>query len=381
MTDGQDSDGWAYSEAQDWKAGRHRRDSYMPEHAGEIADREAERTLTAMGAAFERAHRQGRLPTTPPEVSSFEDTDTYHELRRALGADTFGQAVEEGESHRLRHFIGSSDDQPDVSGFKLFQTLEQIITDEPLLLYLYGGQGTGKTMFGSLAVQLWKHWVGGEVASNLRTIENAKWINDWNGFEEWMYVSEADRLAGNYEPKLYFMDEANAVLGGQGSDGWNAKTKLAHLGYKIRHYGGSLIVVGHDGKDIAPSIRELCTIAEKVDKKHVRFYESIKERTPRNPLTPEMKGVPLPDNEWRPHTRDDADFYWTDEAGDEPSPKRVARESAIYNVIKGKEAGMSNREIAKFVPYSYKWVGNRWNEYTYEGEHDEIVSQVEEITA
>ena len=55
--------------------------------------------------------------------------------------------------------------------------------------------------------------------------------------------------------------------------------------------------------------------------------------------------------------------------------------TAIWTVIQCKQEGMSDRETAKFVPYSYVWVNYRWKEYQKEGKHTEALSKVEERIA
>jgi hypothetical protein len=377
--DGQSGDSWAFSESRDWLEGRHSNESDLPPHPGEISDRKARRTLTSMYQAYERAARDGRVRSGPSDLTESSD---WSELREFFGAEALADAVAHGEPARIRHMVGSREDEPDLSGIRTLETVISQLTRAAAMFYLFGRPGSGKTMFACLMAELWKReHPNGLVASNIRTLDRADWINAWPDLDEWMKEDEETVLAGDQTPKLYLLDEGSSVASGRGSQGYEAATKLARLVYKIRKYGGSLIIVGHDGKDVAPSVRELCTIVEKVSEKRARFYDDVREREGRNPVTPELAGIPLPDQSWQPNTYDVADFYWSRVGEDEPEPGEAARDSALYTVIKAKEDGLTNRETAQFVPFSQGWVGERWREYRDHDQHTQVLSNVEDMTA
>lgn len=377
---GESGDSWAFSESRDWLEGRHSNESQLPPHPGEIADPRARRTLTAMYQAYERAAREGRVRSGP---SNLTESSEWAELREFFGAEALAESVSEGKPSRIRHMVGSREDEPDMSGIRTLETLMEIITQPAAMFYIYGRPGSGKTMFACLKAELWKReHPNGLVASNVRTLDRANWINSWPDLDDWMREPEKTVLAGDQTPKLYLLDEGSSVASGRGSQGYEAATKLARLVYKIRKHGGNLIIVGHDGKDIAPSVRELCTIVHKLGEKRVRYYADVRNREGQNPKTPELRGIPMPDQSWRPNSYDVAEFYWSDPGDrEDPEPEETARESAIYTVIRGKEDGLTNREIAQFIPYSQGWVGERWREHRDHNQHENVLSNVEDLSA
>jgi len=95
----------------------------------------------------------------------------------------------------------------------------------------------------------------------------------------------------------------------------------------------------------------------------------------------EIQGTPLTDYQY--NTKEASDWSWSDygEETDDMEADESARMTAIWTVIQCKQEGMSDRETAKFVPYSHGWVNSRWKEYQKEGKHTEALSKVEERIA
>lgn len=384
MSEHNDSGGgeWAASESKDWKDGRHRRENkHVYAHAGEIRDRSSRRHVSIMKAAYERAHRRGWLEDGWP--ASFEETELYRERMGYHATEGFSERLADGDAAGIRHYVGSQKDEPDVSGIRVLRTLEDLIGSEAAMLYLFGHMGNGKTFFACLLAELWHGMMGehAEIATNIRTLEAADhWIADWPSLKEWMEEDEDTVLAGNQTPKLFILDEASSQASGRGKDGWDAATKLAVMCYKIRKYGGALIIIGHDGKDVAPAVRELCTACHKTGQKTAQFFRSVKNREGRDPLTEPLKGIPLPDKSWQPNTNDLAPWSWsTDE--EEIEDEQAFKDMAIWTIIKCRESGLSTRDTAEIVPYGKTTVGNVWKAYQEEGKHRDTVDSVEEVFA
>ena len=368
-------DSWAFSESRDFLEGKHERESHIPEHPGEVSDREARQTLTAAYQAFERMARDGRIRSS--DYQHLTDHPTFSDLRQAFASETLAQAVENGDAARVRHLVGSQEPQADVSGLRAIGKIDELVDRDPAMFYIFGQMGAGKTFLGSLLCQRWLELnPSGEIASNIRTLDPAKWLNEWQAVDEWIREDEQTVLAGEMTPKLYFLDEGSSVASGRGKQGYETAQKLGRLTYKIRKFGGSLIIIGHDGKDVSPIIRELSIAVHKTGKKSAQFFQDVKERQGRDAITPDLTGIPLPDKDWQPNTYDQADFFW-EEASQDPD----ARDAAIYTAINGRDRGLSTREIAEFVPYSHEWVRKRWAEQTKTEKHAELLDRVEGATA
>ncbi len=396
MTREQDSDGWAFSESKDWKDGRHRRENrFVSDEAGEVTDTRARRTLMKLRAAYRRQYRQGRLADDAP--ASVEDLNLYHDIREYYSSEAFADAVEEGDGQALRSHVGSQNDEVDVSGWHDIETVREIATEQHLRLYEFGEPGTGKTSAGCLVA---RHWLqerreeghtDARVLTNIRSlaeqVDACIYVGSWPALQARFEEKMSDVLDENVTPFLFLFDEASSQASG-GKDGYEASTKLATLVYKIRKYGGALIIIGHDGKDVHPSIRLLCTVLEKESKKQARFYNTVKNRKGKDPITPEITG--WPDSKWSPNDKDPAPWSWSDDANEESADsdghiarEEAYREMAIWTVINERTGSGQPLSFEKIADrrldglFSAEWCRQRWNEYD-GGQHGEVVGNVTE---
>lgn len=381
-----DSNGeWAGSESKDWKDGRHRREnSHVLAHAGEIrGDRRARQYATTLNGAYERAAQRGWL-TGGGWPSTVEETLTYRMMMDYHGTEGFGDALEAGDAAGVRHYVGSQEDTPDLSGMRTLQAIKDLITGDASMLYIFGHMGNGKSFFASLIAEIWADETpGGIVGGNTRTIEAADWLGTWDELKDWMHEDQQTVLAGEATPKLFIFDEGSSKASGTGKDGYDAKTKLATMCYKIRKHGGNLIVIGHDGKDIHPAVREMCTVAHKTDKKTAQFFREVRNRKGHDPLTPPLEGIPLPDKQWQPNTYDTADWSWGDSDAEDGgvSAEDAYDDMAVWTVVQCMSEGLSARETAKFVPFGKSKCNTLWNEYEDGGAARDIADSVTGVIA
>lgn len=380
MTDGGE---WAGSESKEWKDGRHKREnrSVYP-HAGEIGDRQTRRALSAARAAYDRLAREQRLPGDAPAM--FEDTTLAQSWRYAQGSETFARAVEAGDAIRIRHFVGAQDTDVDLSGMKALETLKSIVSRPAFMAYMWAEPGSGKTNFAFLLAQLWRHaHPDGEIGTNVRTLEQKdEWLRNFGDLDQWIRADEDAMLEGKGGRKLFIFDEASSHASGRGKDGYETAQKLGTLAYKIRKYGGSLIIIGHDGRDVHPAIRELAIAIHKEGKKAATLYETVRNRKGERPIV-ELSGIPPTD--WQYNDKEPTTWSWrtrpeTEESNDE-ALKEAHKELAVWTAIKAKEQGVSNREAAEIAGYSREWVRLKWNEYNRGGKAAETVANVEAVIA
>lgn len=381
-------DSWAYSEAKDWKEGRHARDNdHVADHAGEVRDRNAHDLLTTLESAYERAYERGWLDGKdwPGDV---RETTLYRQLRAKHDSDTFRARIEEGDGQALRAQVGSQDDGVDVSGWHDIERIREIVTERHLRLYEFGEPGTGKTSAGCLAARHWleERYEEGHkdavVLTNIRSLTSEhdaiKWVSSWDELQDHIDSEMDDVLGEDVRPFLFLFDEASSQASGGGSDGYETKQKLATLVYKIRKYGGALIIIGHDGKDVHPAVRLLCTVLEKAGKKKARFYQTVRNREGKEPITPQIDG--WPDSNWTPNDKDPAPWSWSTGDG-EDMDDIGSREWAIYHAVRARQAGVSVSDTAETVGYSDGWVSTRMSNFEDGKEEYEIVNQVAEKIA
>ena len=382
--DGNNSGEWAASESKDWKDGRHRRDnSHVHPHAGEVPDRRTRQHLTALTSVYERAAQNGHLELGASDPDRFSETQEYQRIMSHHATEGFSRAIAEGDAAGVRHYVGSQEDTPDISGYRAIQSIEDLVTGDASMLYIYGHMGNGKSMFASLIAEIWKRQMpaSAQVAANSRTIDAATGITSWPALNDWMIESESTILAGEATRKLFIFDEASSQASGRGKDGYDASTKLATMCYKIRKYGGSLIIIGHDGKDVHPAVREMCTAFHKTGKKTGQFYREVKNRKGRDPITQPLEGIPLPQKRWQPNTYDLADWSWRTGEDDGIETEDAFEQMAIWTVIQCKQDGLSDRDTAGFVPFGKSKVNRVWNDYQDGTRYQDVADTVTEVFA
>jgi len=156
---------------------------------------------------------------------------------------------------------------------------------------------------------------------------------------------------------------------------------MGPLVFKVRKFGGALIVIAHDESSIHPLLWRLGVIVKKVSQKKAVVADSIKNGEIRDVIT-EIEGIPPTD--WRYNDKEASSWSWSDTSSDsdeaeiaEMDVKRVS----MWTIAQGMENGESPRAIAENVPYSHQTVRNWWKEYQNGGEKREWVSDVQTAIA
>jgi hypothetical protein len=373
MTD--DNDVYTAAQAREYASGYLRRKprDIWP-HAGVVETPQVRRALSVLEAHYspERAEPDEPMP------ARLEDTKLARMVVRNEGTETFSRALEHGDMATAKYFTGDSNQRADISGMQAISKLKSMVAKPATLIYIWAPPGSGKTDFSLLLAQLWSQaHPNGQVASNIRTLKDSdEWIHRFGHLKEWMREDEQAVLEGGGRRKLMVFDEASSHASGRGKVGAEAAAKLGPMVYKIRKFGGSLIIIGHDGRDVHPMVREMATCINKTDLKTASVFESVKNRKGEGHIM-DLEGIPPTD--WRYNDKEATSWSWSEYATDEDEQEDGAspRDLAIYTAIKAKKSGLTNRETAKFVPYSRTWVGSRFREYNEDGEHHEILARIE----
>ena len=394
MTD--DNDVYTPAQFREHQDGYGVRDPDAHAHAGIVRDPKVSRYLSIVDSHYDRGHglgveepefnEPGRMPG---DASGLKET---RKIRRISGTETARKALDNGDMPTLKHLTGDQNERADISGMKAIGKIDEIITSPAPVIVVLGEMGTGKTDLSGLIGQRAKHLLGVEqVASNIPTLKETTEWKDGNGdlrsgfvpnfatMDEWVR-QDGDPMENSQTQKLFIGDEFSSVGSGTGSDGHKMRQKMGPLVFKIRKYNGLLIYVAHDESSIHPLLWRLGVIVKKTSKKQAIVADRIKNGQIKDERF-RIDGIPQTD--WRYDTKDPAVWSWDDGDDEEgpPEPGSVAYDVAVWTVVRCKKDGLSNRETAKFVPYSHGWVGSRWNEYDEEGKHRNRISNVEAITA
>lgn len=378
MSDGAgDSDAWAFTEGKDWKDGRSRRENpYVHDHAGEV-DRDTTReVLTAIRQAFERAMDRGWIDIEgEASIQHVEDLAKWQHLEEHARTEQFAAAVDEGDAEAIRAMVGSEQRRPDLSGYRTLEQLRDIVGAPAFIGYMWAPPGAGKTNFGCLLGEIWSHeHPEGEVATNIRSLEQAdRWIQTYPSLVDWL-TGDADDWTGEGEGtrKLFIFDEASSHASGRGAQGYETAKKLGPLLYKIRKYGGSLIIIGHDGRDVHPAVRALGKAIHKEDLKRATIYESVHNREGEDEIF-SLEGIPQ--TSWSYDDKEATSWNWgedenelereamdlAEDMADERVQDRVEDE-LLEVAVKAKRAGQSYSDLEEWHPWSRGKLGEKVSE-------------------
>jgi hypothetical protein len=368
--------------------GHGHRDPDVHAHTGLVRDKKLSRYLSMMELHYDpqAAENPGEMP------GQARDLQDYRHTVEVEATEAGRKALETGDIATLRHQTGDEDQKGDISGIKAIGQVDDLVTGPAPVLVLLGEMGAGKTNFAGLLGQRRDHHVDGDhlIATNIASLqEKEPWIDDegnaqdgyipnYGTLTEWV-EQDGDPLNNPQRPKTFIGDEFSSTASGRGKQGYETARKMAPLAYKIRKYGGALIYIAHGPKSIHPMLWRVGTIIKKVSKKRAVVADSIKSAQLAD-IQFEIEGIPPTD--WRYNDKEASNWSWsTLEESDDMEADEAAKRTAIWTAIRCKEEGMTDRETAKFVPFSHGWVNTRWNEYREEGLHEDTLTSVEEVIA
>jgi hypothetical protein len=358
-----------YTAAQfrEYQEGHGQRSPDVHDHTGLVRDERVSRYLAVLSEVYDPAEHAEKAEALPGRA---QELALVRRIRQTAGTETAREALAGGDMPTLKHLTGDAGQRADVSGLKAIDQLQEIVDGPAPMFYVWAEPGTGKTNFALLLAQLWKRQQTGDalVGSNIRTLRETDpwidgagesrdgWLSSFGELEEWIQ-QDGDPLKNEQRPKLFIFDEASSSASGGGSDGYQTKQKMGPLAYKIRKYGGALIVIGHDGKDVHPLIRELGKAVHKESKKAATFYDDVKNRRGVGEYLA-VEGIPPTD--YRYDDKEPTAWSWEAHEEDEMAPDEAAEDVHLWTVRQCFEQGLSARKAANFVPYSRDWTSRRY---------------------
>ena len=371
----------------EFQDGRTERDPEVHRHAGIARDETVSRYLARLAEAYDptEADAPEELPGTAWDLAHVQ------RIVRMSGTETARKAFNDGDYASLKHMMGDTQQRADVSGLMAIEDLKAMVAGPATMFYEWAEPGTGKTNFALLLAQLWKRERGDDalLASNIRTLRetdewtdasgttHSGWLSSFGELEEWL-EQDGDPLENEQRPKLFIFDEASSNARGSGESGYETKTKMGPLAYKIRKFGGALILIGHDGKDVHPLIRELGVAVHKESKKRAVFYDDVKNR---QGVGERLAVEGIPPTDYRYDDKEPTTWSWDRTEEDDEDDHLSDDDLRVALAIRKRKHGHSTQETADFVGMSTGWVSTRWQEYKEDGQHREKLNRLSEVFA
>lgn len=373
------------ADGETWRAALHSREHVRgnkpnaPEphsHAGLVGDERVRALLSHLADHYDPSECDREMP------ARVEQTQLWQSLLGRASTETLSRAVESSNGSTMSYFVGSPGSESDISGLKAIGKLRDVVGVEAPIIYIKGEPGSGKTNIALLLAQLWRREQDGatELASNIRSLQDQdRWIESFSGLDEWATEGVVDlpdggtTLDSDAPRRLYVFDEASSHAQGRGEQGYNAGMLLGPLVKKIRKGNAGIIIIGHDGKDVHPSVRVLAKVVERYveNKKRATLYQSIRERKGVDEIV-SLSGVPQTDL-----TYDDKEatrFVWDMEDKDEQiedsareladdmveqEHRRLAAELYLNDSL-----SLSQSDIGRAIgDYSQSWVSRAVESY------------------
>ncbi|AFD03992.1 ORF8 [Halorubrum pleomorphic virus 2] len=223
-------------------------------------------------------HDAGTIPPEDVPMSVFlddldpdvADSELLNLVRRTQQSRMASEAIRSGNSMLLSNLVGITEQELEADQVSLVATLLEEIGGTRLTTVLLAGEpNTGKTNFGWLLTQLAR-----EVHDDLVVLSNAR-----ASATDLRVATAHDLLAKLIEykevPKVVLIDEGSRHFDARHksrevSAQWTPIHKaMSKLGVK------AVIVIGHTGKDVAPEVKRITSLAGwKTEKDVVELYEN-----------------------------------------------------------------------------------------------------------
>jgi len=358
-------------------------------HTGLVEDSDLSRFLAVVEQDYDP--HEARNPEHVP--GDARDTQVVENIRRMQATEQGRQAVVDNDMGALQYQQGNTGQRADISGIKAIGKVDELIDGPAPVVVVIGEMGAGKSNFASLLGQRWKQKnPSGLVGTNIKSLrEKSSWQDD-RGRERDGYLptfpklktwlrQDGDPLHQSQVPKLGILDELSSKADGSGKSGQLTRKLMGPLVFKVRKYGGALIVIAHDESSIHPLLWRVGVVVKKVSKKQAVIADRISGGQIRD-VQGEIEGIP--ETDWRYNDKEASTWSWQSESSDSDKPdvaESEVRKVSMWTIKQGMEAGKSPRAIAENVPYSHQTVRNWWDEYQNGGEKREWVADVQAAIA
>lgn len=296
--------------------------------------------------------------------NNFWDTTFAQEIIETEATIQATRAIRNNDIYTAGYMSGLPSHRSDLSGMKAIRRFGEWLchSEQCKIIYISAPPGRGKTDMALLMAEsivaeyrraeraLRQTEVEDSVIGRLPTIEIAgnfwfeptdqniktKTIQNFPELEKWV---DKGSVTDN---RWFIWDEASTHLTAQsGENAQRVAESVAPMIKRLRKRGVNCITIGHDSKDVAPAIRELCDYVEKPSLKKADFYISVRQREGKGHL---FSVDEIPQTSWNYDTDDMAEWSWEGD-GYEDDEERYVEWDELEEIVEDELAQYRNAKI------------------------------------
>jgi len=281
-----------------------------------------------------------------------ENTEKYQEIVRYWSSRVISKAIHNGHDRLINRIIGVVEQETSIDGIDVYVRFSRWVVREAGITYLTGHMGSGKTDFALLMAEVfWKELKDDREVRIASNIKSAAEDNDMIEFID--SQPELKRWLEKSGIKFFIFDEASSHATGYSGDSQSVTEQMRSTIRLIRKKGGSMALIGHDGKDLHPTIRELADFVEKQGKKDAGVFEGVSDREGENR---KFDISQIPETSLSYDTKEASSWKWASEA--EKGHDRNMIIGEIYE-----ESDLTQQEIADIFGVSRSQVSEYAQSY------------------
>ena len=289
-----------------------------------------------------------------------EQTERWKEITARWISKSLSTAIRNGRDRMNSAFLGVVEQETGITDIQSHVRFENWVKREAGITYLAGHMGTGKTDFGLLMAEVFYEGYNMKdkdvaMATNIKSAaenqEHIEYIDTQPKLQKWM--DETDGY------KLFIFDEASSHATGYSGDAQKVTSQMRSMVRLIRKSNGNMVIIGHDGKDLHPTVRELADYTEKQDKKEAAVFKAVEDREGKDKKFDIDK---IPQTSYWYDTKEASDWEWaTDEGEDGKSLEVIIGET--YSTTKlSQEATAEIFEVSQSKVSKCKRKFEKWQQ-------------------
>ena len=287
-----------------------------------------------------------------------ENTEKYQEILKLWITVRLTEAVRVGHDRIINRFIRVVEQDTSIEHVDSVLNFARWVTREAGITYLAGHMGAGKTDFGLTMLEIFYKEMsnadrGVKVATNIKsTAEHHDFVDFINTQPDLIDWLESD---GSF--KLFLFDEASSHASGYAEDSSKVTKQFRSMIRLIRKNDGNMVIIGHDGKDLHPTVRELADFVQKKDKKEAAVFKGVRNR---EGISKKFDVSKIPQTNLHYDTKEASTWEWATEDGENGKDMGTIR-AECYDKLK--DADYTQADVADLFGVTQSKISQDYNKW------------------